>query len=141
MKRIFFIPILKKEEKITYLTKIVADHFEKGEKLVIQTDREETLQYVDHLLWSYPKQSFIPHALLIKEPFFPLSETISITKEDLTDKIKEPIACFNLTKEPLLNTSWIKVYEFEDQSDPQKTLLSRYRFASYKKAKIPIAYY
>ena len=87
---------------------------------------QEAAQFVDHLLWRLPEESFIPHC--ISE--VPLDEWIVISPKN--ENLNRAEILFNLS--PKANphyTVFKKVYDFFDETDPMKTELSKQRQAFY----------
>lgn len=90
------------------------EHYEKRKTLLLKTDSQETTDYLDKLLWEFPKDSFLPHSTS-----FSSSAYIYLSSADFIPASIYSI--FNFTKQPLLSTGSItKIYELEDSSSPER---------------------
>lgn len=122
MTKINLFAVKTSGEKFYHLARICHDHFEKKSSLIIFTPKSG-LNYVDELLWRYPKNGFLPHSLHNPEDL--------ITVTDNEELLKDAPSIFNLTLSPLIGSRF-QVYEFEDQTSPDKHLASKKRLAAYK---------
>ncbi|NBO23858.1 MAG: hypothetical protein EBU93_01255 [Chlamydiae bacterium] len=133
-QKILFATLSSSAEKIRFLIKVAQDHFNKNQKLIIFTSDLKTAEFVDHLLWSEPKDGFLPH--FITQTF--IDECIVITSEK--SNLNSAKAAFNLGLEPLnpqtLNLSHI--FEIEDQSSPEKGAIFKKKLTFYQKSRLPI---
>ncbi|MCH9613886.1 MAG: hypothetical protein SP1CHLAM54_08950 [Chlamydiia bacterium] len=122
MTKINLFSVKSSGEKFYHLARISHDHFENKSPLVIFA-QGTALNYVDELLWRYPKNGFLPHTL------HDLESLITITdKEPL---LTEAQSIFNLSQMPMTGNHF-QVYEFEDQTSPDKHKASKNRFSHYK---------
>ena len=126
MKAIFF-QVHTAQDKIARIIEAARFHFLKKEHLLFFVEDDRALRYIDDLLWSTPRESFLPHKILST----PEKELIGITKEKLN--LNESKIAFNLCLTPLL-LDIPHVYDFEDTSSPNKQMLSQIRFSAYKSA-------
>lgn len=122
MTKINLFSVKTSGEKFYHLARICHDHFERKSPLIVYTPKSG-LNYVDELLWRYPKNGFLPHSL--KNP----EDLISITDDQA--HLDDAQSIFNLTLEALIGTRF-QVYEFEDQTSPDKFAASKKRLDAYK---------
>lgn len=107
-----FTQVRSKQEKITYLLQVAQSHFYKKEPLQIYAEDEKLLQFLDDILWSYPKQSFLPH-LLSHEP---TDELLVISSH--SEPLNEARSVLNFSPSPI-ESSYIKIFETEDLYTPE----------------------
>lgn len=127
--RVVFFQVKSAAEKPSTLIRIVQHHFFRKEPILILTEEDKALQYVDELLWKTPPESFLPHSIITE----PSQERIAITK--IKKNLNEAHCVFNLCSTPLLiEGSFRTIYDFEDLGSPNKKNLSQIRYNAYKKA-------
>ena len=101
------------QDKFFRIATVAKDHFERKEALLILTPPSAT-DFVDRMLWSYPKESFLPHSIARE----PTNSLIVIT--DGTQNPNGSKAIFNLTPDPVTLPLFTVIYELEDLSSPDK---------------------
>lgn len=106
----------------------IANHcFHHRIKLLFSVASEEVGRYVDELLWKFPVESFLPHAVVNR----PSTELIVISA-DLKNYNQAEIL-FNLRPEPnLLAAQFPLIYDFFDETVPSKKELSEKRKLFYQ---------
>ena len=92
---------------------------------MILVDSEKAKEYIDKLLWSQPPDSFLPHS----------GELITIGTQ-LSDTVTD---YFNLTAPALIGTGLRRIYEFDDQTSPDKQAAFKQRYERYKENAYPMA--
>jgi DNA polymerase IIIc chi subunit len=127
--RVIFFSVRSAQEKIDRLTEVALEYFQKKERLLFFVEDDRGLQFVDDLLWSYPKESFLPHSIASEDT----KEWIAITKGKIN--LTQAKTAFNLCSTPLL-VEMALIYDFEDQTNPQKQMRSQIRFEAYRKANL-----
>ena len=127
--RAIFFSVRSAQEKIDRLIQTALEYFQKKERLLFFVEDDRGLQFVDDLLWSYPKESFLPHSIASEDS----QEWITITKGKTN--VTQTKVAFNLCSTPLL-VEMAVIYDFEDQTTPQKQMLSQLRFEAYRKANL-----
>ena len=126
--RIIFFEVKTKEQKCLHLVTIATDFFEKKKPLLFKLSSKQGLDYLDRLLWAYPKNSFLPHS--IQEN--PCEELIVLTTSD--ENLNRAHAIFNLSLNPISDFSYRQIYEFEDMTSSEKHAISQKRYQTYKTA-------
>lgn len=127
---VVFLEIHKNTQKIKKIIDTVAYHFEKKEPFQFIVSDENSKNFLDDLLWKTPITGFLPH----KTSNLPCNDMIIITLEK--EILNQAKTVFNLTQEPLnLNQSVRIIYEFDDQSNPEKTQISKKKYHFYKEQK------
>lgn len=119
--RVFLIQANKNGAKLTKIVEIAQEYFEKKEPLLIKVPHKEAIEYIDLLLWRHPIESFLPHA--IKDT--PCDDLIVITSSDNNPNSARTI--FNLTSHPIEDEFFIRIYEFEGTSSPNKKKNDHYQ--------------
>lgn len=105
----------------------VANHcFSSRTCLLFSVSSEAAAQYLDDLLWKFPPESFLPHSIVSG----PSSETIGITLG--LENFNQASVLFNLRSETHPKaTSFSFIYEFYDETDPNKKIQSEHRKLMY----------
>ena len=127
MKVIYF-SVKTAQAKVHYLLRAISHHFAQNEKIQIVAPDEKALAFLDDLLWTQPKESFLPHSVSSPTPFHDLIY-ICLLKEASDDY---PFV-FNLTSSPYQPSARTKtLYELEDCSHPAKKALFQVKFKHYQ---------
>jgi len=128
--KVIFFTIKEANAKVKALLQTVTSHFLKKEKIQILVPDKAALEFVDCLLWSQPKESFLPHsceAILSHQDLIFLS--LPLPSYD-----RYPIV-FNLCQTPYPASSDLKIlYELEDLSHPKKAAAFQSKFKEYQKS-------
>lgn len=132
-KRVIFHPIKKKNEKVLALVQIVKKYFLSNHHLDILVENLEAAQKISELIWKYPKDSFIPHAI------GPHKESI-IRILPLESFENKGVAILNLSQIPLSNEyEYQTIIELDDQTSESKKMLSKTKYNFYKDKGLKIA--
>jgi len=124
--KVTFLQAASSKEKIYKLLSIITSYYESKKKLLLKTDSEAVVAYLDKLLWEFPKESFLPHHTSCLESGF-----IYLSSEVPPDCY----SIFNFTRNPILEPNNLaKVYEFEDVSSQEKKRIFEDKYAAYSKA-------
>ena len=124
--KVIFFQVNKTQDKFLKIAKIAKMHFDNKRPLLFITPNETVQKYVDDLLWSEPKFSFLPHI----SSDIPVDDLIVITKKMINPNESNYI--FNLTTIPLLNMDFSIIYELDDHLDRKKALFSKNKFKTYR---------
>jgi DNA polymerase-3 subunit chi len=132
--KILFTSLKTPSEKVRFLIKVVFDHYLKNHKIIIFTQDLKTAQFVDNLLWSEPKESFLPHFMSQSLT----DEKIVITCEK--SNLNEAKVAFNLTSQALnpIDLKLHTIFEIEDLSMIEKTAVFKKKLLTYQKSKLSI---
>jgi len=118
-----FFTVRDGQAKLNKLVELAQKHLYEKNPLLFLVSDPAAFEFLDKLLWSLPPESFIPHP----------SHLITVSFEP-----KEPFhTLFNLRPAPLMGP-YKMVYEFEDQTSPEKLQLSQKRYQSYREANYSI---
>lgn len=128
--RVTFFQVKNDGEKRERIIRLAEEYFEKKEPLLIRLPHQKALEYVDLLLWRFPEESFLPHA--IKDE--PCKDLIVLTTSDKNPNSARSV--LNLSPEPInnQNLSFIKIYELEDLASTHKHHSAQERYKAYKAA-------
>ena len=132
-KRVILFQVKSSSEKIKYICKIAKKQFDLHHKLHIQTTNEQASIYVDSILWSYPKDSFVPHKISLTT----CEEIICISHLDINSNGAN--TCFNLTNRAILNDCFSIIYDFEVYDTKNSSQISEEKIKLYKEASLSIA--
>jgi len=111
--RVNFIQVSSNQMKLSKIAQTASSYFEKKEPIIFKVPHQNAIEYIDLLLWRYPKDSFLPHRLSDS----PCDDLIVITSS--SENLNQARSIFNLTKDPIDNESdfFTHIYEFEDKKD------------------------
>jgi DNA polymerase IIIc chi subunit len=125
--RIHLLQVKNKQIKLGKIVKIAALYFEKREPLLLKVPSREAADYLDLLLWRYPKESFIPHVVQDQ----PTRDLIVITSSSKNPN--EARSIFNLTPEPIENKNFFftQIYEFEGKEENHLKQYQAYKERGY----------
>jgi DNA polymerase-3 subunit chi len=125
---VLFYKVTDNQSKIRLISQKAQEAYQKEERLLISTPNLPAAQYVDELLWNYPEESFMPHAISDT----PLSDWIAITMQSQLN-VNQAARQLNLCPTPSeLYDQMEEIYEFLDHTTPQKVELSQQRFRFYE---------
>lgn len=97
--KVTFLPIKIKHDKLRHILALSGKHFLQKNPFFILTHTDAATSYIDELLWSTPKESFLPHGA---------GETI-----DLGLELKESYyIVLNTTPAPIQKPGLTHIYEF-----------------------------
>lgn len=131
--QIIFIPVASAQQKIEAIHKCRVDCFQRKETLLFIAPDRPAAEFLDHLLWKQPEETFIPHSLLEKSS----DASIGITWHPIN--LNNAITIFNLSSTPLLSTKCKRIYELEDLSSLEKKALYQKRYQAYREENFPIS--
>jgi DNA polymerase III subunit chi len=127
--KVIYFTIKDANTKVKTLLQTVTSHFLKKEKIQILVPDNAALEFVDRLLWSQPKESFLPHSC---EAILPHQDLIHLSLP-IPSYDSYPIV-FNLCQTPHPSSSTLKIlYELEDLSHPKKAASFQSKFKEYQK--------
>jgi DNA polymerase-3 subunit chi len=128
-QKIFYTSLKTPAEKVRFLIKIASEHFQKNQKIIIYTADHKTAEFVDNLLWSEPKEGFLPH--FISQTL--IDECIVITCEKTN--LNQAKFALNLSMDPLdlVTLKLTTVLEIEDRSSPEKLQVFKKKLHYYQK--------
>ncbi len=128
--KVIFFTIKDSSAKVRALIQTVSSHFMRKEKIQIIVPEKNSLEFVDNLLWTQPKESFLPHSTEVLLPF----QDLIFLSLPLPSVEPYPIV-FNLCPAPYNPTPSLKIlYELEDLTHPQKAAAFQSKFKQYQKA-------
>jgi len=134
LSKVVFLYVKDNSSKIKTLTQSTTQLFSQKKRLLILTPSPESLHYIDDLLWKYPKDSFLPHSIVDTE------STALIALSDRADKNwNQATHLFNLNPAiPPLAFTFECIYEFFDQTSPEKQRYSEAKMEQYSTHQIPL---
>jgi len=126
-QKVIFLQINKPAQKILKISQAALYHFQKKMPLCFLAPNDIAQKYVDELLWKEPLLSFVPH-VSAKDP---TTELIVISTEMKNQNQASHI--FNLTTIALeWQDNMHIIYEFDDQTTPEKKALSQIKYKQYR---------
>ncbi len=120
-----FLPIKSVQVKVQAVCSLVKECFDQGSKVLITVPNDAAADYVDQMLWKYPRESFLPHARSGENE----AVLISHTHENLNGAETLLNLCPEVS--PIV-TQFKYVFELYDQTQAQKQALSQQRYKFYQ---------
>lgn len=129
MPSVNFIKVKTAQEKLAAICTLIQDHYDKGDKILISVQNEETAQYIDQLLWKSPAESFLPHSIAEG----PTEERIAITTRE--QNVNQAAVLFNLHPGRIaIAEPYEQVYELYDLTSKDKEKVSQKKQQDYQAA-------
>ena len=126
--KVVFLRVTDNQTKLRRITTTAQLHFEKGERVLILVPNDKAASFIDDLLWSSPKESFLPHSYALND----CDEQIAITHGD--ENLNKATIAINLCRESIKNPErFERIYELYDQSEEAKEKLSKQKILDYQK--------
>ena len=127
VKALFF-QVTHKALKPKKIIQLAQEHFDKKEALLIRLPNQQSVEYVDLLLWRSPVDSFLPHIATQKR----CSDLIVLTQH--STNLNGAKKVLNLCPEPIIEESslFLKIYEFEDLSSTHNHQQAQIKYKAYK---------
>lgn len=133
MTKVHFLKVVDNQTKLVRITQTVQKHFEQNAAVLILAPNLEAAQYIDQLLWKYPEESFLPHAIAEG----PTTERIAISTD--SRNVNKATVLINLCPAvPANYHEFHTIYELYDQTHPSKEELSRQRHTFYQQNRIAV---
>ena len=127
--QIIFYTVDTAQAKISAIVNLIKQYFELERKILIAVPNDEAAKYVDHLLWRYSEESFLPHAVCHKVCI----EAIAFTT--VPQNLNQAQILVNLCPAASPIASQFEyVMELLDNTHPDKKQLSLQRQEDYKKS-------
>ena len=97
------------------------------------TEDIHTAEFIDHFLWKAPVHTLLSHEFTLT----PTKEIICISLHGHNPNNAKTF--FNLTSRPLLDLQEGVIYEFDDATSEEKSVISKEKFRTYKEHKFSLA--
>jgi len=124
--QVIFFTVNDTHSKLLKIAELCHRHFEKKEHLQIVLPDQQSLDFLDALLWRLPLSSFLPHTINPGD-----EELILLSLSAF--KWEKSHLLFNLTGQAYLERSDLKeIYELDDRTSDQKKQQSLARFKAYQ---------
>lgn len=126
VSNILFLTVKSQSAKLQALISVARHCFSSKTPVIYSVASEEAAVYLDELLWKFPSESFLPHAIITK----PARELIAITTG--LENFNQASVLFNLRPEshPCV-TAFPFVYELFDETHPIKFAQAEARKEAY----------
>jgi DNA polymerase IIIc chi subunit len=125
--QVIFLRAATNESKMSAICKSVQHHFNLGHTILIAVPSHDAALYVDQLLWRFPEESFLPHAIADAAT----TERVVITM--VGTNVNQASILLNLC--PMASSicmQFTTVYELLDETHPDKLRLSQQRQSTYE---------
>ena len=122
--KIVFLTSSSPQEKIRKLIQTANQHLIEKKFLYILTQSPDVTNFVDNLLWQYPKEGFIPHTTQFIKPHY-----IFINSDNSFPP--QIYSFFNLTTAPMHPPATsCKIFEFDESNmrDKKEIFEKKYKF-------------
>ncbi len=123
---IIFLPIKTNQQKIKCICHYAQKHFDAQDSLCIMAPTQQAVQYLDDLLWKFPENSFLPHAIAHVK----CQEKIIIST--ICQNLNDAKVLMNLCTEPCpIVEQFELIYELYDETQLEKFDQAKHRFKFY----------
>lgn len=126
---IFFIR-LERQEKALHVGRLAEMYFNRDQRIVILVADDEMATSLDRYLWTWKKDSFLPHAV-INTTSEPCNEAIVITTLEHNPNKADVLICVSPSS-PSFYKDFQLIYDFAETYDPQLADAARERFRLYR---------
>lgn len=127
--QVIFFTVQNASEKIQVIQKTIQTHIQNKENIKILVPDFTTLDFLSNVLWTLPKESFLPHSCSLPQPF---QDRVLLTTPPLAEEDNYPFV-FNLCPQPQSIPSGVKtLYELEDIKQSQKISIFQEKIQYYK---------
>ncbi len=134
--KVIFYHVRDNSAKIRLICTKAHEAFKQEKRLLIAVPNQQAAQYIDMLLWRVPPESFIPHVI----SDHPVTAWIAITIQEQSN-INQATRLLNLCPSPPAFYQQVEeVYDFFDETHPQKIELSQQRLRLYQTKGLLIKY-
>jgi DNA polymerase III subunit chi len=129
MPAIYFVR-LERQEKALHVARLAEACFNRGQRLLIVVANEEMSRALDRYLWTWKKDSFLPHTLIntVDEP---CDEAIVISPLEHNPNKAEVLICVSPCS-PKFFKGFQLIYDFAETYDSQLADAARERFRLYR---------
>ena len=129
---ISFLQVRDIDAKLDAVARICTYVFLQKERLLLTVSSEAAALFIDDLLWSRPKEGFVPHCIASS----PTWERVVITLK--SENINQASVLFNLSPQAhALAASFSAVYELWDETEPDRLAIAQNRLNAYRKWGFP----
>jgi DNA polymerase-3 subunit chi len=127
---IFFVR-LERQEKALHVGRLAEMYFERGLRILIVVGNDEMATSLDRYLWTFKKDSFLPHAIH-QNTDEPSNEAIVISTVEHNPNKAEVLICVSPAS-PSFVKEFKFIYDFAETYDPQLADSARERFRLYRR--------
>lgn len=127
---VFFVQ-LERRDKALHVGRLVEACFNRGQRLLIVVANEEMATTLDRYLWTWKKDSFLPH-VVINATGEPCNEPIVISTAEHNPNKAEVLICASPCS-PSFFRDFQLIYDFAETYDPQLADSARERFRLYRR--------
>ncbi len=126
--RVTFFPVKDNNTKLLLICNKIQETLKQEKRILITVPTEEAAHYIDSLLWRIPEWSFIPHSIIHTST----QEWVAITTV-MTHNLNGANRLLNLCPQSCpIYQQFEEIYEFYDDSHPQKAEQSQKKFIHYQ---------
>ena len=113
-----------------YACELAESHWKSGKRVLIQTDSSDDSQQLNELLWSFRKESFIPHGIASLEPVDE-QQPVLISHHRVIDSNFQQV--INLSSRPsdITNSDNLNIEELLNQNEQRKKT-GRLHYKTYR---------
>ena len=121
---------LERQEKALHVGRLTEKHFNRGQRILIVVADKEMAMTLDRYLWTWKKDSFLPH-VLIKSANETVNEAIVISTLEHNPNNADVLMCA-CPCAPAFFKGFQSVYDFAETYDTQLADAARERFRLYR---------
>ncbi len=126
---VFFVR-LERQEKALHIGRLTERHFDRSQRILIVVVNDDMAASLDRYLWTWKKDSFLPHAVQhsINEP---CDEAIVISTREHNSNNADVLICATPCSSSFFQDFQV-IYDFAETYDVQLADAARERFRSYR---------
>ncbi|MDP1835671.1 MAG: DNA polymerase III subunit chi [Chlamydiales bacterium] len=129
-----FWKVIDAKQKVSCVCTLVHRFFQQAQRQLIAVPNQQVADYIDKLIWRFPKEGFVPHAVSSE----PLQAAVVITTSN--ENVNNAGIVINLCPSvTLLGPLVAQIHELYDTTDPAKEELSRQRKAEYEQQGLTVS--
>jgi DNA polymerase-3 subunit chi len=129
-----FWKVTDSKQKVSCVSTLVNRFFHQAQRQLIVVPNQQAADYIDNLLWRFPKESFVPHT--ISSQPIQAAVVITMSTENLNNAGIVINLCPTVTQ---LGQSTQQVHELFDCTDPAKEQQSSQRKAEYERQGLTVS--
>jgi DNA polymerase-3 subunit chi len=132
--KIIFFSVKNNQDKLNWICLRVQEAIKNEKRMLITVPHDEAAHYIDHLLWSMPEESFIPHSIIKAVT----NDWIAITTSQ-TENLNRAHQLLNLCSQtPLLYQQFEEIYELYDETSANRLEAVQKKIQDYQSKKLSI---
>ncbi|MFO7764813.1 MAG: DNA polymerase III subunit chi [Pelovirga sp.] len=127
--RVYFV-LLERQEKALHIARLIEQSFLCSQRILVRVANDEQAYSLDHYLWSWKKDSFLPHGVVVSDAHSG-EDPIVITTTEINPIKADVLICGSPCSLAFIDTFEL-VYDFAETYNELLADQSRERFRQYR---------